>query len=149
MFGRCQRREERLYWKGFRDALVVGRPNPSQSETGVCRADEPRYRQGFEDGKHAAKRIHRDALVAEVRKLSLAPGDTVVIKLGQSLSAEVAERIKSNLEPRFPENTILVLDEDVDLSTIERHPLIVQTVLDGKVVAEAVARAAEDEAARS
>lgn len=140
MFGRRQRQEERLYWEGFRDALVRGHRNPGQPECGLPIAERPRYPRGFEDGRRAAKRIHRDALVSEVRKLSLAPGDALVLKLGKSPSAEALAAIKDNLEPRFPGNQILVCDSDVDLSVVK---------LDGKVVAEAVARTAKSEAARA
>jgi len=103
MFGRRQRRKERLYWEGFRDALVHGAP------------------QGFEDGKQAAKRIHRDALVSEVSRLSLNPGDKLVVKV-KALTADTAEAIKGQLKPRFPDNEILVCDEATDLSVVEAHP---------------------------
>jgi hypothetical protein len=146
MFGRRQRREERLYWEGFRDALVRGTRNPGRGEVGPAIADRPRYPQGFEDGKQAAHRIHRDALVTEVSRLSLKPGDKLVMKV-RNLSEDAIEAITNQIKPRFPDNEILVCGGDTDLSVVEQRPVIVQTILDGKVVAEAAARAAADEAA--
>ena len=86
MFGRRQRREERLYWEGFRDALVTGVAVGPAGRPALFKDDEPpanwtKYRRGFEDGKLAAQRVHRDALVSEVSRLSLKPGDKLVVKV--------------------------------------------------------------------
>lgn len=121
MFGRRQRREERLYWQGFRDALVP-------------------YVRGFEDGKQAAKRIHRDALVSEVSSLSLKPGDKLVVRCKDDLSPEAVERISETLKPRFPDNEILIFPPNLEPSVIRP---------DGKVVAQATAEIGNDQAARS
>lgn len=56
---RRRRREQELAAKGFRDALVVGLPDPGQPEFGVATAEEPYYRRGFKDGERAVKRIVR------------------------------------------------------------------------------------------
>lgn len=152
MFGRRQRREERLYWEGFRDALVHGVRDPSKPEDRdfpVPVAERPRYPRGFEDGLRAAKRIHRDALVSEVSKLSLKPGATVVVKLTTELTTEMARLIRADLEPRFPDNEILILEPGLELSVVRPESIVVKTVLDGKVIGEAVAKLAEDSAARS
>jgi hypothetical protein len=59
MLGRRKRREERLYWQGFRDALVRGVRNPGKFEGGGPIAEVPSYARGFDDGKRAAKRVHQ------------------------------------------------------------------------------------------
>lgn len=149
MFGRRRRREERLYWKGFRDALVRGVRDPSKPTSGLATAEQPRYRQGFEDGKRAAKRTHRDALVSEISKLSLEPGDKLVVRCKQDLMAEQVVNLSETLRPHFPDNKILVLMPSMELSAIRPESIVVQTVLDGKVIDEVVAKATEDSAARS
>lgn len=53
------KQHERQYWDGFRDALVVGRPDPSLPEFGVGIAEQPYYRRGFKDGERAVKRIRQ------------------------------------------------------------------------------------------
>jgi hypothetical protein len=118
-FGFRERREERMYWKGFRDALVDGARNPGLPEVGPAIAKQPRYPQGFEDGERAAKRIHRDALVSEVSRLSLKPGDKLVVKTPKVLTADICETIKAFLKPHFPDNEVLVFDGGVDLSVVE------------------------------
>jgi hypothetical protein len=137
MFGRRRRREQRLYWEGFWDAIVDG---------GMATDDRPRYPQGFEDGKRAAKRIHRDALVTEVSRLSLKPGDKLVVK-APKLTTDAVEMIKAQLEPRFPDNEILVCDGDVDISVVRPETIVIQSILDGKVVAQATAEIGNDGAA--
>lgn len=149
MFGRRQRHEERLYWEGFRDALMRGARNPGLPECGPAIAELPRYPQGFEDGKRAAQRIHRDALISEVSRLSLKPGDKLVVRCKDDLSPEAVERISETLKPRFPDNEILVFPPDLEPSVIRPESIVVQSVLDGKVIAKAVAELGNDEAARS
>ena len=119
MFGRRQRHEERLYWEGLRDALVHGARDPGKPMAGPATAEQPRYPRGFEDGKQAAKRIHRDALVSEVSRLSLEPGDKLVVKVAMSkLTADAAKAIEEQLKPRFPDNEILICDGDTNLSVV-------------------------------
>jgi len=117
MFGR-RHREERLYWAGFRDALVRGVRDPGKPTSGPAIAEQPRYPQGFEDGKRAAERIHRDALVSEVSRLFLEPGDTLVVKSRKRLTRDSVEEITALLKPRFPDNETLVCDIDIDLSVV-------------------------------
>ena len=82
------------------------------------RHEERMYWQGF---REAAKRIHRDALVTEVSRLSLKPGDKLVVKV-RELTADAAEAIKAQLKPRFPDNEILVCNGGVSLEVVEEHP---------------------------
>jgi hypothetical protein len=146
MFGRKRRHEERLYCEGFRDALVHG--VPPFEPFGSDYPQPASYTKGFRDGRAAAKRIHRDALVSEVSRLSLKPGDKLVVKV-RELTAPAAEAIKGHLKQRFPDNEILVCDGDTNLSVVRPETIVVQSVLDGKVVAQAVAEIGNDQVARA
>lgn len=70
--------------------------------------------------KQAARCIHRDALVSEVSRLSMRPGDKLVVKV-RDLSQDRCKRIEAALNPHFPDTKILVCDGDTELSVVEVH----------------------------
>ena len=116
MFGFKGRWNDRLYWDGFRDALVHGVADPGLPMSGLPIAEEPYYRRGFDDGARAAKRVYRDALVSEVKRLSVGPGDKVLVKVNGHASAASIESVREVLKPIFPDNEVLLLADGIDLS---------------------------------
>jgi hypothetical protein len=63
-----------------------------------------------------------------VEKLELSPGDKLVVKLDISATSEVLEAIKGQLEERFPDNEILVIDRGVGLTVVKDVPVRPPTV---------------------
>lgn len=58
--------------------------------------------------------------LGEMRTLGVKPGDTLVLSLQQSLSHEVAERIRCQMLTKFPENPVVVLCEGAELGVIRK-----------------------------
>lgn len=62
---------------------------------------------------------HVQALVFEVRRLTLRPGDVAVIEFPRHLSPAQAERIRSVWREKFPGTEALVLDGGAKLTIVE------------------------------
>jgi hypothetical protein len=57
----------------------------------------------------------------EIRKLELGPGDVLVVRAREVLSAAAAEHIKGMVEPLVPDGVkVLVIDRQIDLSMLTR-----------------------------
>lgn len=55
-----------------------------------------------------------------VQVLRLEPGDTLVLKTPRALTADQADRVRQQLEDRFPGYPALVISGDMDLSVVEQ-----------------------------
>lgn len=62
-----------------------------------------------------------DSTFEHVQVLRLEPGDTLVLKTPRALTADQADRIRQQLEARFPGYPALVISGDMDLSVIEQQ----------------------------
>jgi hypothetical protein len=51
-----------------------------------------------------------------IRKLSLTPKDALVISVDRPITFEVSERLKSHLQKVFPDNKVIVLGPELELS---------------------------------
>ena len=56
--------------------------------------------------------------IEEVRRLRLDPGDILVLKAPNVLTAEQCEEIRKQLEGEFPDNRVLVMTADFDLEVV-------------------------------
>jgi hypothetical protein len=57
----------------------------------------------------------------EIAKLSLAPGDVLVVRVAQHISPDTQRRIKAYIEPMLPhENKVLIIEPGVDLSVVAK-----------------------------
>lgn len=61
-------------------------------------------------------------LGAEVQKLSLAPGDVLVVMVPGKLSNSQRSIICSYLSQQFPDHKALVLDDDIRIGTLSPSP---------------------------
>ena len=57
--------------------------------------------------------------LGDVQKLSLRPGDIVVLKVGAILNIEQKTMLKDALRGKLPGHEIMVLDSGMDISVIE------------------------------
>lgn len=61
--------------------------------------------------------------VEDVKRLSLAPGEFLVVRLAKPLRQDSTDNIRSAFEGVMPEGVrVMVLDADMDLSVIEFLP---------------------------
>lgn len=61
------------------------------------------------------------ALVERITALTLNPGDTVVVKVGASITREWVDMLHEDLRDAFPDNTTMVIvtpDEIVDITVV-------------------------------
>jgi hypothetical protein len=59
-----------------------------------------------------------NVMAAEIAKLELNPGDTIILKVAGKLSYEMIERLKNQIESFSPGHKALVLDQGLDLSVV-------------------------------
>lgn len=65
-------------------------------------------------------RIAEDEIGYTIRKLTLQPGDVVVLKCSGSISEALAHRLKEHAREALPDGVkVLVLDKDIDVGAIE------------------------------
>jgi hypothetical protein len=57
---------------------------------------------------------------AKIAKLSLAPGDVLVVKVDRTLDSYMSSRIYGSIKPHLPEGVkVLVIDPAIDLSVLK------------------------------
>lgn len=90
-------------------------------------------------------------LVGEVKRLSVRPGDHLVLNASERLTSEVVERIRGQFEGLFPGTKLIVLSPGMELSVAEQGGRAPSNTVafDGEEIARAVARRAEKQRARA
>lgn len=60
--------------------------------------------------------------IEEVRRISLKPGDVLLVRVDREISAAEAQQIKDIVQPKFPANEVLIADQRADFEVIEASP---------------------------
>jgi len=69
-----------------------------------------------------------DKLDFRIGKLSLAPGDALVVKVDHPLSEKMAAAIRSHLDPHLPEGVkALILGREIDLAVLTKADIDART----------------------
>lgn len=61
-----------------------------------------------------------EAITVEVAKLTLAPGDVLVVQSEKILSFDICERIRHLIEPMLPGNKVLVISPQLEMSVLTK-----------------------------
>lgn len=56
--------------------------------------------------------------LGDVQRLTLAPGDIIVLNLDMPISADTAARLKAHAEQQLPGHQVLVLSEGIKLGVL-------------------------------
>lgn len=65
--------------------------------------------------------LRGEVVIASVEKISLKPGDKLVVTIDRHLSVDQYEIIKKNFEKNFAGSQIIILDGGLKLSVIHRE----------------------------
>ena len=60
--------------------------------------------------------------VRDIRRLRLNPDDRLVVQLSGPATRDKIDVIREQLQPRFPDNEILIVDRDTDLLVVGADP---------------------------
>ena len=65
-----------------------------------------------------------DEVIGDVKKLNLAPGDTVLVEVAGRVSAQDAANIRAHVRRVFPDHEVLVVPADLTVSIISEPDAI-------------------------
>jgi hypothetical protein len=60
--------------------------------------------------------------IEDVKRLRLAPGDVLVLKLAKDLRHKDVEHLQAEMRRTFPDHTVVVLAPDTDLVVVPAKP---------------------------
>lgn len=77
-------------------------------------------RDAFDD----PERLDREEFEYRVGRLTIAPGDALVVKVDRMITTKIAERLRKYAGAVVPEGTkILIIDQGIDLTILTREEI--------------------------
>lgn len=68
------------------------------------------------------RRKARNATIPEVRRLSLKPGDSLLVTVPANLTREQYDYIRQSFEENLEGTNVLVVSDTLDVAVVERAP---------------------------